>query len=407
MVEKGDVVKAGAPLFHDKLMGDVMYTSPVSGEVVEIKRGDKRKLLEIVVLADKQIEYVDFKKYSVSDISNLKREDVQEQMTMSGVWPNILQRPYGIVASPDDTPKAIFISSFDTHPLAAEYDFIYANQENYFQAGIDILSKFTNGKIHLGLNGNAEVSKVFSHTRNVEVHKVSGKHPAGNVGTLIGKVDPVNKGDVVWTLAPQGVIQIGKLFLEGIYDASKIVALTGSEVKNPQYYKTYSGACIKKFVDGNLKSDNVRFVSGNVLTGERIKSDGYLGFYATSFSVIPEGDQYEMFGWVLPTFTKLSFHRALGLMSFMMPNKEYTLNTNTNGEHRGFVHTGVFERVTPLDIMPTYLLKAIMAEDYDEMEALGIYEVVEEDLALCEFVDVSKHNVQSILREGINLIKNS
>ncbi len=407
LVAEGDNVKAGSPLFYDKLMEGVMFCAPVSGEVVEIKRGAKRKILEIKILADKEVDYVEFKKFSVSDVAKVTKEEATDLLKKSGVWPNVIQRPFGIIANPEDSPKSIFISTFDTHPLAPDYDFIFDGQENFFQTGVEILKKFTSGKIHLGLNGNDEVSKVFAHTKDVEVHKISGKHPAGNVGTLIHNVDPVNKGDVVWTVNPFGIIQIGKLFLEGKYDASKIIALTGSEVKHPQYYKTHSGACINKIIANNLQSDHVRVISGNVLTGEKISSDGYLGFYDHQVTVIPEGDHYEMFGWVLPTFKKLSFYRALGLTSFLNPKKEYALTTNTNGEERAFVLSGMFEKVTPIDILPTYLIKAIMAEDYDDMEELGIYEVIEEDLALCEFIDVSKNEIQKILREGIDLIKNS
>jgi len=407
LVQEGDNVKAGTPVIYDKVLDSIMFCAPVSGEIAEIKRGAKRKLLEIKILADKEIAYETFDKHSVSDIGNLTREDAQAVMLKSGVWPNIIQRPFGIVANPEDTPKSIFISTFDTHPLAPDYDFIFNGQEYNFQTGIEVLRKFTNGKVHLGLNGNAEVSKVFAHTKDVETHKISGKHPAGNVGTLIHMIDPVNKGDVVWTLNPYGVIQIGKLFLEGKYDTSKIVALAGPEVAQPQYYKTYSGACINKFVENNLNSDHVRFISGNALTGEKISKDGYLGFYDHLVTVLKEGDHHEMFGWILPTTEKLSFHKAIGLLSFLNPSKERALTTNTNGEHRAFVQSGVFEKVTPLDILPTHLIKAIMAEDYDEMEELGILEVIEEDIALCEFVDVSKHEIQKILREGINLIKNS
>ena len=407
LVDEGDNVKAGTPLFYDKLLEGILFCSPVSGEVVEIKRGAKRKLLEIKILADKEVDHLEFKKHTVSDVVKISKEDAIEIIKRGGVWPNIIQRPFGVIANSEDTPKAIFISSFDTHPLAPDYDFLFSGQETFFQTGIEILKKFTPGKIHLGLNGNDEVSKVFAHTKDVEVHKVSGKHPAGNVGTLIHHVDAVNKGDIVWAINPFGVIQIGKLFLEGKYDAARLIALTGSEVKHPQYYKTYTGACITKMIENNLHEDHVRFISGNVLTGEKIGADGYLGFYDQQVTVIPEGDHFEMFGWALPTFKKLSFHRALGLVSFLTPNKEYALNTNTNGEERAFVLSGVFEKVTPIDILPTYLIKAILAEDYDDMEELGIYEVIEEDLALCEFVDVSKNEIQKILREGIDLIKNS
>ncbi len=406
-VAEGDNVKAGTPLLFDKVFPDVQYTSPVSGEIVEIKRGEKRRLLEIKILADKEIEYEEFKKHSVSDVTSLSREDAQELMVKSGVWPNIIQRPYGVVADPADTPKSIFISTFDTNPLAPDYSFLLEGQEQYFQAGINVLKKFTSGLIHVNINARAEVAPIFASVEGATVNKISGPHPAGNVGVQIHHIDPINKGDLVWTVNPFGVAQIGKLFIEGKYDASKLVALTGSEVSNPQYYKTYTGACINKFIEGNVKSDHVRHISGNVLTGTKIEKDGYLGFYDHQFTVIPEGDYEEAFGWILPSAKKLSFHRGFGLLSFLNAKKEFVVDTNTHGESRAFVVTGEFEKVLPMDILPTYLFKAIMAEDFDDMEALGIYEVIEEDVALCEFIDVSKHELQGLVREGINLLKNS
>ena len=404
-VKEGDTVKAGSPLMHDKAFDEILYTSPVSGEVAEIVRGAKRKILEIRILADKEVSYESFNQYSESELSSVSKEDALAQMTKSGVWPNIIQRPFGLVADPAATPKAIFISAFDTHPLAPDMGFILEGQDKYFQAGIDVLAKFAS--VHVNIDGKGENAAMFSGAKNAQVNKVSGPHPAGNVGVQIHHIAPINKGEIAWTVHPYGVAQIGKVFLEGKYDASKVVALAGSEVKAPQYCKTYTGAAISKMIDGSVSEGNVRFISGNVLTGEHINSTGYLGFYDNQLTVIPEGDYYEMFGWILPTTKKLSFHRAFGLLSFLSPNKEYKLDTNTRGQERAFVQTGTFEKVTPMDILPTYLIKAIMAEDYDEMEALGIYEVIEEDLALCEFVDVSKHDVQSILREGLTLIKNS
>ena len=404
-VKEGDTVKAGTPILFDKKMNDVMYCAPVSGEVVEIKRGDRRKLLEIKILADKTIEYEKFTEYSISEIPSLKKDDVVDVMLKSGVWPQIIQRPYGIVANPADTPKSIFISTFDTSPLAPDYDVLLKGQGNFFEAGIEILKKLTSGKVHVGVNANAEVSAVSGSAKGIALHKFAGPHPAGNVGVHIHHVDPIGKGDIVWTLDPYGVVQIGRLFLKGIYDCSKVVALTGSEVKEPQYYNTYSGACIDKLVEGKLKNDHVRYISGDVLTGRKIDQDGYLGFYDHQITVIPEGDYYEFLGWMKPTANKLSFHRAIGLLSFLNPKKEYVLDSNMRGEERAFVQTGIYQAVLPMDILPEYLLKAIMAEDYDDMETLGIYEVIEEDLALCEFIDISKHDIQHIIRKGINLIR--
>ncbi len=404
MVAVGDNVKSGTPLFFDKTMDTVLYTSPVSGEVVEVRRGAKRRLLEIVILADKEMEYEDFGNVSPSDLNNLSGSDAKTKMLKSGVWPNIIQRPYGIVANPDSVPKAIFISGFDTHPLAPDYSILFKGEDSFFQTGVDVLKKLTDGIVHLNLDLQGEVSNVFSQVQGVQINKFSGPHPAGNVGVQIHHIDPMNKGEIAWTVSPYGVTQIGKLFSTGKYDASKIIALTGSEVSDPKYYKTYGGAGIKKFIEGTLSGNHVRVISGNVLTGEKVESNSHLGFYSNQITVIPEGDHHEMFGWIMPGKNKLSYHRALGLFSFLNRKKEYVLHTNLYGGPRAFVTTGSFEEVTPMDILPTYLLKAILAEDYDEMEALGIFEIIEEDLALCEFIDVSKHEVQAIVREGIDLM---
>lgn len=405
LVKEGDNVKAGSPLFFERNVEDILYTSPVSGEVVEIKRGEKRKVLEVKILADKEIEFEKFKQYSSSDLNNLSKEDAIEQLKQSGGWTNIIQRPYGCVANPNDTPKAIFISTFDTHPLAPDYAYILQGQDQYFQAGLDILKKLTSGTVHLNIDGKAEVSQLFSQAKNVQLNKISGPHPAGNVGVQIHHIDPIAKGDIVWTINPVGVAIIGKLFIEGIYDTSRLVALTGSQMKDRGYVKMYAGACLNKLSD-NIEGDDNRYISGNVLTGEGIGADGYLGYYHNQITVIPEGKYEEFMGWILPSKNKLSFHRAFGMLTFLNgKEKEFEVDTNTHGEERNFVVSGTFEDVMPMDILPTYLFKAILAEDYDDMEALGIYEVVEEDVALCEFVDVSKNPLQEILREGIELIK--
>lgn len=407
LVEVGSNVKAGTPVFFDKKMESIMHVSPVSGEVVDVIRGEKRKILAVKILADKNIEFESFPKHSDSQIKSMSVEGAKELMLKSGVWPNIIQRPFGIIANPEESPKAIFISGFDTHPLAPDYEFIFKGQEQYFQAGIDVLKKFCQGKVHVNLHADGAASSVLSKAEGVEVNKFTGPHPVGNVGVQIHHLDPINKGDLVWTIHPYGVIQIGKLFVEGQYDSSRIVALTGSEVKEPQYYNLRTGACVNRIVENNLKTDHVRVISGNVLTGEKLNKDGYLGYYHHQVTVIPEGDYHEFLGWILPNPNKLSFSRAFGLLSFLQPKKEYVLDTNMHGQHRAFVQSGVFERVMPMDILPVHLIKSIMAEDFDGMEQLGIYEVIEEDLALCEFVDVSKHDVQNIVREGLDLIQNS
>ncbi len=411
LVKEGDQVKAGQALYYDKSLESMKFASPVSGEVVEIKRGDKRRLLEIVVKSDGLQTYEQSKSYSSSEIASLSVEDTKKAMLDGGVWPCVIQRPFSVIANPDDAPKAIFISGFDSAPLAPDYSVILKGEEENFKTGIDILKKLTTGTVHLNLSTDAEMCNAYSGAKGVQQNKISGPHPAGNVGIQIHHIAPINKGEIVWTVNPQSVVYIGRFFNKGIYDTSKVIAVAGSEVKTPQYYKIIGGASVKSLVDNNLKSEHVRFISGNVLSGTKVEKEGYIGFYDNLLTVIPEGDELRFFGSFLPSSDRVSYHRAIGLMSFMnkflKPKKEYVVDTNINGEHRAFVQSGVLEDVLPMDIYPTHLLKAILTEDFEEMEALGIYEVAEEDFALCEFVDVSKHNIQSIIRQGLDLIKNS
>ena len=399
LVNEGDTVKAGTPILLDKAMDQVIYASPVSGEVVEIKRGDKRKLLEIKILADATVSH---EKSGALDL-NQDRAALADKLAASGVWPNLIQRPFGIVANPADSPKAIFVSGFDTHPLAPEVPFLLQGEERYFQAGIDALAKLTSGKVHLNVDGSKAVPAIYSGVKNAQINQFSGPHPAGNVGTQIHHLDPINKGDIAWTIAPYGVVQLGKFVLEGIYDASKVIALTGSELTQRGYVKTYTGANVSTFVGGSAQADSLRIIAGNVLTGEKVDAQGYLGFYHNQVTVIPEGKYEEFLGWLKPSSSKLSFHKAIGMFSFLNRG-EFKVDTNTHGEERPFVVSGVFEKVMPMDILPTYLFKAIVTEDFDEMEELGLYEVIEEDVALCEFVDPSKNELQELVRHGIELL---
>jgi Na+-transporting NADH:ubiquinone oxidoreductase subunit A len=354
LVNEGDTVKAGTPILLDKAMDQVIYASPVSGEVVEIKRGDKRKLLEIKILADATVSH---EKSGALDL-NQDRAALADKLAASGVWPNLIQRPFGIVANPADTPKAIFVSGFDTHPLAPEVPFLLQGEERYFQAGIDALVKLTSGKVHLNVDGSKAVPAIFSGVKNAQVNQFSGPHPAGNVGTQIHHLDPINKGDIAWTIAPYGVVQLGKFVLEGIYDASKVIALTGSELTQRGYVKTYTGANVSTFVGGSAQADSLRIIAGNVLTGEKVDAQGYLGFYHNQVTVIPEGKYEEFLGWLKPSSSKLSFHKAIGMFSFLNRG-EFKVDSNTHGEERPFVVSGVFEKVMPMDILPTYLFKAM------------------------------------------------
>lgn len=405
LVNAGDNVKAGTPIFFDKRNDKVKFTAPVSGEVIEVLRGEKRRPLAIKILADKTQEYVEFPKYTTQQVEELDKTIVTEALLNSGVWANLVERPFGLVPNPENTPRDIFISAFDTGPLAVDYDFVFEGEQKYLQAGVNVLAKLTSGKVHVTTKIGTPITSVFKYLTNVEQHEFGGPHPAGNVGVQIHHIAPISKGERVWTISPYGLQQIGRLFLDGRYDSSKIFALTGSEVSNPQYYKSYTGASIKNFVAGNTKQDHVRYVSGNILTGEKIDLDNFLGFHHNALTVIPEGDYHEFFGWILPTTKKLSFHRAWGLLSFLNPKKKFKLDTNLHGEERAFVQSGSFEQVTPMSIYPVFLLKAILARDYEGMEALGIYEVLEEDFALCEFIDVSKMDIQEILREGMTALQ--
>lgn len=398
-VNVGDEVKAGSPLFFDKYKPEIKFTSPVSGKVQEIIRGERRKILEVIVESDGKQESLEFKKGAPQD---LKKEDIVKNLLDSGLWPSIIQRPYAIIANPADTPKSIFISAFDSSPLGVDYDFILQDSKDDLQAGINVLNELTDGKIHIGVNGRYPVSPAIEGLKNVQVNKFSGKHPAGNVGTHIHFIDPINKGEVVWTLTPQNVVAIGKLFLTGKYDASKIVAVSGSEILKPRYYKVINGSNIEPLIKENVSDTKPRFISGSVLTGSKMSSKGYIGYYDSLLSVIPEGDEYEFMGWVTPGFKKFSLSRSF--FTWLMPSKEFKINANYHGGKRALMITGSFEKVFPLDIFPMQLIKAITIEDIDLMEKLGIYEIAEEDFALCEFVDTSKTDIQAIVRKGLDLM---
>ncbi|NQY08741.1 MAG: Na(+)-translocating NADH-quinone reductase subunit A [Flavobacteriales bacterium] len=399
-VKAGDNVKAGSVLFYDKNNDQVKFTAPISGEIAEIVRGAKRRILEVRILADKEIQFEEFQK---GDPNSMSKDQIVDNLLKSGVWPFIRQRPFSSIANPSDTPKAIFISCFDTNPLAPDSDFVLHSKGDNFQKGLDAISKLTEGKVHLNINPEIKVSKVFSNSKGVQINNVTGPHPAGNVGVQIHHIDPINKGDIVWYLSPQDVLTVGALFAEGKFDASRIVALTGSSVKNPKYVKSYVGTAITKIVKDNVEAGNQRYISGNVLSGSKISSDGYLGFYDAQITVIPEGDEPEFMGWMAPGLDKMSVSRTF--LSWLMPSKKYTLTTNLRGEERAYVMTGQYEQVFPMDIYPMHLIKAIMVGDIELMENLGIYEVAPEDFALCEFVCTSKMDVQEIVREGIEMVR--
>ncbi|MFT5249251.1 MAG: Na+-transporting NADH:ubiquinone oxidoreductase subunit A [bacterium] len=399
VVKEGDKVQAGDVIFYSKTNEAIKFVSPVSGKLAIIERGAKRIITELIIEADQKDTYRD---NGVLSVSSMNSDEIKKHLLATGCWAFVKQRPYDVIANPDVKPKAIFVSALTTAPLAADYDFTLSGKEKELQAAVTAFSKLTDGNVNVSVGENSK--SVFEGLNDIIVHNMSGVHPAGNVGTLINKVDPINKGEVVWTITPQDLVIIGELFLTGKFNAERVIALSGSSVKNPKYYTTKIGTEVATFIyDSGLNEENVRVINGHVLTGNKISPKGHLGYYSNTVTVIPEGDDYELFGWAKPVFDKKSITRSL-TFSWLNPNKEYTLDTNTNGEHRAFVLTGNYEQVFPLDILPMHILKACMVKDLDNMEQLGMYEVAPEDFALTEFVCVSKQPHQKIIRDGLDLM---
>lgn len=397
-VKVNDKVKAGSPLFFNKLQPQSMVCSPVSGEVVAINRGERRRIEEIVIRADENIDYENF------DTTSSSAEQIKSTLQKSGLWSFFVQRPYGIIVNPEETPQHIYVSCFDSSPLSNDLEHSLCDDIAEFKSGVEILKKLTSGKVRLGLNSKVSNS-IFGGIDGVEYNSFGGAHPAGNVGVQISKVSPLNKGEKVWTISPQAVVYIGRLFSKGHYDVSLNVKVAGTRAKDKGYVSTILGAQIKSLVtvdtpSGKTKMPNSRIISGNILTGHSVVKDGYLGSFHNLITSIPDGDYYKMFGWATPGLTEFSVSRSF--FGWICSKRKYDLDTNTHGEERAFVMSGQYEKVLPMDILPVYLLKAILANDIDKMEQLGIYEVIEEDLALCEVICTSKIDVQQILREGIN-----
>ncbi len=397
-----DQVKVGTPIFYDKYNPDVKFTSPVSGILLSINRGERRRIVEVVIEDDGKDTRETFLKGAPAD---LIREQIVKNLLDSGLWPMIRRRPYSVIANPETKPKSIFISAFDTSPLAPDYDFLLKDMEDDFQWGVNVLRKLTEGKVYLNLDGRYPSVRTMASIEGVEVNRFKGPHPAGNVGIHIHNLDPINKGDTVWTVQPQDVVAIGRLFKTGQYDPSMIIALTGSRVNDPVYYKTIRGASIASLLGDKLIEGENRVISGNVLNGRQIDQEkGHVGFSDSQITVIPEGNYYELFGWVLPGFKKFSASRSFA-SRLLTPNKHFDMDTNYHGGERAFVMTGEYEKVLPMDIYPMQLLKAILVNDIDKMEQLGIYELDEEDLALCEVVCTSKTPVTKILRDGLRSLR--
>ena len=398
VVEVGDKVKAGDLIFYDKKKPEIKFVAPVSGEITAIRRGARRSIKQIVIAADKNIEY---KKFETPDLNTVDRQSLVDFLLESGLWPLIRQRPYDFVPDKDIVPKNIFISTFDTSPLAADMDFVIKGREKDFQKGLDVLTKLTPGKVFLGLNANKDnaPTDTFAKAEGVEKTYFRGPHPSGNVGVQIHHTAPIKADDKVWVLGVQEVLTIGSMFEKNIFDASRVIAITGDEVIDAKYLKTYMGADVSDTVKVCIKNVKCRVISGNVLSGETKMFGEYLNAFDNQVTIIKEGDDYVPFGWLIsqkktPTFWKAFIDQWLG------SKKPMDVDTNTNGQKRAFVATGIYEKVLPMDIYPVHLMKSILAGDIEQMEGLGINELAEEDVALCEFICPSKQEFQAILRDG-------
>ena len=430
LVEEGDRVDVGDALFCDKSDERIRFTSAVSGQVKAIVRGEKRKLLEVVVEADFKSSS-SARSDSESSPIPMDADAIKAAMLQCGLWTLLRQRPFGTVANPDDKPKAIFVSAFSSAPLAPDYDFIMRGREEALKKGLEALAKLTNGKVHVCFRPNQPLASTIKQLNNQQfnIHFIKGSHPAGNIGTQIAHIDPINKGEIIWTMNLQDVAVLGELVATGIYKPERLVAVSGPTIKNPHYYRVRFGACLVEIAKAQLLNNEYpkmdtsaatkenRVISGNILSGTQIAADGFLSAYDDLVSILPEGDYYDFMGWVMPGLRKFSFSRTF-LSGFMpkstfkplgieLPRFEnlWKFDTNTHGDLRPLVFTGNFERVFPFDIYPTQLIKACIIGDIELMENLGIYEVEPEDFALCEFIDTSKTDIQQIIREALEKLR--
>jgi len=397
LVQAGDEVKLGTPLAYDKNNDRIKIISHVSGKVTEIIRGERRVIEAIVIETDGKQSKEDLK----IDNKSLSRDSIIETLLKSGLFLGLIQRPFNKIANPADTPRDIFISAMDTAPLAAEASFILKGNESSFQKGIDVLSNLTSGKVRLSFKPE---DKAFSKFKNCELHNFKGPHPAGNVGVQIHHISPIkNANDIVWSCSVQAVIQIGRLFETGKLNLDIIIKVAGSAINKRYYFKTITGAQVSSFI--GITDENSRIICGNVLTGKMIEADGFVGFKDNLITIIPEAIEPEFLGWLNPGFSKRSWWKTF-VSAIIAPKKALKADTNIGGGNRSLVINSIYEEVVPMRILPSYLIKSILAEDIEEMEALGIYEVAEEDFALCEYICPSKTEFQQIIRQGLNLIEN-
>ena len=400
VVREGDHVKAGDALFVNKKQTDVKFASPVSGVVQAVVRGDRRKVLRVVVEADKDQQYVDF---GQKQVASLDGDAVVKALLEAGLFGYINQLPYAVSTTPDQKPRAVFVSALRDMPLAGDFEYELQGNEEDFQTGLTALSKVA--PVYLGV-GAQQTSKALTEAKDVEVNVFDGPCPAGNVGVQVNNIAPVNKGEVVWTVDPTAVIFFGRLFRTGKVDLRRLVAVAGSEITKPEYAEVLVGQPIADLLEGRLAAKNhVRIINGNPLTGRKATMDDFVGGHTSEITVIPEGDNVdEMLGWILPRTNDFSVSRSYFSWLFGK-NKEYALDARVKGGERHMIMSGEYDKVLPMDIYAEYLIKAIIAGDIDRMEQLGIYEVAPEDFAVAEFVDSSKLELQHIVRQGLDMLR--
>lgn len=395
-VKEGDKVLAGVPLFHDKTDPDICVVSPVAGTIEKIVRGDRRKLCKIVITPDDKFDT------SISHDTTSQPKDIERLIKRSGLWAMMRQRPYDIV--PHTTmPRDIFITSFDSAPLAPDLSLYIHDKSNEIQKGINTLKSLTTGNIYISVK--SETKDFYSKFNNAEIVEIIGQHPAGLPGIQAANIAPVNKGETIWTLDIITLYRIGALINTGKVPMDTIVGITGSDVTSPEYIRTTIGADIASLLNDKIKQSDHhhRIISGNVLCGTKEAIDGHLHTPFRHITIIPEGDDVdEMMGWASISPRKMSVSRSFP--GHFLRNKLFNPDARINGGRRAIIMSGEYDNVLPMDIMAEYLLKAIISRDIDKMEALGIYEIAPEDMALCEYVDTSKLEIQRIVREGLDYL---
>ena len=402
LVKVGDKVDIGSPIFFDKVQPDIKWASPGSGEIKEIILGDRRSVENIIIELHEEEKSVLHTPDKYQEISSLGKAKVTDQIMEANLWPIIRQRPFKKIADPNDTPMAIFVSGFNSAPLTVNLDFALRYKQSVFQAGLNVLNQLSNGNVHLTFEVDTNC-ETLTAARNVNLHTVNGPHPSGNVGIQIHHINPWKPNEVIWVINAQHVLTIGDLFLKGIYDPSIVATVAGPGVKNPAHIQTRTGASIETFLLDNLNSDDNRIISGDVLTGQETNLNGFLGYYDTTISVVPNSNEREFLGLLKPGNEQSRYSVTNAFISQNKSNFNFT--TQQSGSLRPMVPINAWENMLPMDIYPNALYRSILAEDFEEMEGLGLLECDEEDFALCSFVCPSKIDVGSVIRHGLNLMK--